>query len=752
MSHKFFRAAAVALLISSMSGAFSASINGAPATSRDIRADTWGAVDALGRVLPNAAVVGAPRADRTVGMFYFLTFDPGGAGPWDNTQILKAHPEAIQSVTDPAWGPLNQSHYWGKPLFGYYSSDDDFVLRKHAEMLSNAGVDVVIFDNSNAVTYDRAREELCRVWEQIRKEGGKTPQIAFLCPFGNPDNIGNRTLLHLYKQIYEPKRYQDLWFRWRGKPLVMAYPAYADAFTSSAQRVPVALNSATPLGQSFTAIRPFTAVGGEFPTWGSKVSGMRLTLTQGSRVIATHKFANVPDNAPISLQFANPLPPGVYTLTQSDPVGQIGWWSYDDYVYSGGSALEFKTPIAGDRSLHVRFTGDSTDTVLSPGAPSSTTDDSQTNSKAMHAFFAFRPPIAPYNIQHPVPGQWAWLQIFPQAVQTSTEGVPEQITVGVAQNYNATVNNTAPMSVPGAFGRSYHGGAEDTRPGAVNWGYNFEEQWQRARAADPPFVFVTGWNEWTAGFYDSWVSWHAPPPVFVDEFTEEFSRDIEPMSGGHSDNYYMQLVSNIRKYKGVRTLPPLAPAAVKMDGNFAEWAKVAPDYLDNDFDEVHRNAVGSGSAGWYVNHSGRNDIELAKVSYDSKFVYFYVRTRRPLTNPRGGDWMQLYIDSDSNAKTGWLGYDFVVNHGTVSAGRTTLDRAVGTSYRWKKVMPLTCRWKGREFEVAVPLSAMHMVLSHGKHFSFKWADHCYHSGTAEDFSLYGDAAPDDRFSYVAWVR
>ena len=94
----------------------------------------------------------------------------------------------------------------------------------------------------------------------------------------------------------------------------------------------------------------------------------------------------------------------------------------------------------------------------------------------------------------------------------------------------------------------------------------------------------------------------------------------------------------------------------------------------------------------------------------------------------------------------------MVNHDTVSAGRTTLDRAVGTGYRWKKVMPLTCRWKGREFEVAVPLSAMHMVLSHGKHFSFKWADHCYHSGTAEDFSLYGDAAPDDRFSYVAWVR
>ena len=41
------------------------------------------------------------------------------------------------------------------------------------------------------------------------------------------------------------------------------------------------------------------------------------------------------------------------------------------------------------------------------------------------------------------------------------------------------------------------------------------------------------------------------PFYFVDEFNMEFNRDIEPMQGGYTDNYYYQLVSNIRKYKGV---------------------------------------------------------------------------------------------------------------------------------------------------------------------------------------------------------
>ena len=53
----------------------------------DTRPDTWVGADALGRVLPTQAEAGPPRAGKTVGMFYFLTFDRGGDG------AIRQHPD-----------------------------------------------------------------------------------------------------------------------------------------------------------------------------------------------------------------------------------------------------------------------------------------------------------------------------------------------------------------------------------------------------------------------------------------------------------------------------------------------------------------------------------------------------------------------------------------------------------------------------------------------------------------------------------
>ena len=36
--------------------------------------------------------------------------------------------------------------------------------------------------------------------------------------------------------------------------------------------------------------------------------------------------------------------------------------------------------------------------------------------------------------------------------------------------------------------------------------------------------------------------------VYVDLFSPEYSRDIEPLKGFYKDNYYYQMVNNIRKY------------------------------------------------------------------------------------------------------------------------------------------------------------------------------------------------------------
>ncbi|HWR99718.1 MAG TPA: hypothetical protein VN249_03835, partial [Prolixibacteraceae bacterium] len=105
--------------------------------TRNLHVDSWVATDALGRKLPSFEECGPVKKDRFVGMFYFMTHtSPGGKGPFDVTKIMKASPE------NPQWG--EGGHFWGEPETGYYLSYEKWMIRRHAQMLADAGVDVII--------------------------------------------------------------------------------------------------------------------------------------------------------------------------------------------------------------------------------------------------------------------------------------------------------------------------------------------------------------------------------------------------------------------------------------------------------------------------------------------------------------------------------------------------------------------------------------------------------------------------------
>ena len=187
----------------------------------DTMPDTWAATDGLGRRLPGFAECGPPRKDRTVAIFYFLWLGPhANGGPFDISKILAEHPGAMNDRGNPLWGPLGSPHHWGESIFGYYNSDDPYVLAKHAQMLSDAGVDAVIFDVTNQHTYAENAKALLNVFARVRRDGGQTPQVAFLCPFWEPAKVVRQLASDLYDPAIEP----DLWFRWEGKPLIMADP------------------------------------------------------------------------------------------------------------------------------------------------------------------------------------------------------------------------------------------------------------------------------------------------------------------------------------------------------------------------------------------------------------------------------------------------------------------------------------------------------------------------------------------------
>jgi len=198
--------------------------------------------------------------------------------------------------------------------------------------------------------------------------------------------------------------------------------------------------------------------------------------------------------------------------------------------------------------------------------------------------------------------------------------------------------------------------------GSVGQGIRFAEQWERALDVDPEFIFLSEWNEDKEG--DPPISMLGEPiPVggyfAVDLFNMEYTRDIAPMTGGYTDNYYYQMVDGIRRFKGVRPVPEAStPQTIRIDGSFADWAVVAPEFRDTLGDTFLRNHYGYAYSGPYINTTGRNDFLVMKVARDTAYLYFYAKTRAPITPDTDPNWMMLFIDADQNASTGWEGYDY----------------------------------------------------------------------------------------------
>jgi hypothetical protein len=62
------------------------------------------------------------------------------------------------------------------------------------------------------------------------------------------------------------------------------------------------------------------------------------------------------------------------------------------------------------------------------------------------------------------------------------------------------------------------------------------------------------------------------------------------MRGGHTDNYYYQMIDGIRRFKGVRPDDVSTDSStIKVDGNFADWDAVRA-YRDYAGDAVRRNS------------------------------------------------------------------------------------------------------------------------------------------------------------------
>ena len=346
--------------------------------------------------------------------------------------------------------------------------------------------------------------------------------------------------------------------------------------------------------------------------------------------------------------------------------------------------------------------------------------------------------------------KWSWLANYPQAVgyayDKNHKRVNEQMSVSVAQHPSSKI------------GKSYHGGKQPPYDKyglckGTPYGYYFDEQWKRAVNARPKVVMVTQWNEWMAQRFlinsaneFSLVRPGATAKVgetyFVDVYNQEFSRDIEPSSEPLiRDNYYLQMVSYSRKYKGARPIPiPTVSKSITIDDDFSQWDNVTPEFIDEPGDTYYKSSTAQSSESL---RRKTNDIVSAKVTKDADSLYFYVATAANICSPTAATrvrWMSLLLNVDCVYSNGWNGYDYMVSN----------DGDVMKLYRyddaWNEGKEVKMRRQGNKLMLS--LAKKDVGMTDEADFDFKWIDNISKASTdILDFIKDGDVAPNGRFNY-----
>lgn len=588
--------------------------------THEVMPDTWVFTDGLGRVSLTNAEVGDLKTDKTLAIFYWTWHvDLAGNQPFNNTAFTKEHPEAVNDYFHKGWPTSNTAFFWNEPLFGYYRTDDEWVLRKHAEMLTNAGIDVIFTDNTNgSFTWKSSYTPLYETWSAMQQNGMNTPKVSYMLPFG--PNVGSLEQLELlYLDIYRTDEYHSLWYYLNGKPMLMAHSS-------------------------------------------------NLSTTSG---------------------------------------------------------------------LH----------------------------QEIKHFFTFRAGQPSYTVKDAEKLQWGWLSTYPQAAYfASTKDKKqqnwEQMTAGVAINHSYVTDKMVAMNHPDAMGRSYTSQGYRTEPDAKLWGYQLAEQLAYAIEQDPRVLFITGWNEWTAGRNENWCD---TPNGFPDQFDDEHSRDIEPSKGDLKDHYYYQLVNASRQFQGARPIPvPSAAQSIDLALGAEQWSTAAPYFAAYIGNVGDRDAQGYGNL-HYTEFSGRNDIIGARVARDDEFVYFYVECNEDITPYTDPLWMVLYLDTDQSNQ-GWETFEYVLNKTSPTATQATLERFTGNGYESEVVGKVSYTVSGKFMQVAVPKSMLG-VVGYDFTVNFAWTDNVHDaadtgtqteggewvystfSGDILDFYTSGDVAPGMRFKY-----
>ena len=616
----------------------------------------YAATDSLGRILTEKE--DTVYADRSVGIFYFLWIGTGADGSnnssydaYDNSVTIQKfreqYPEGTY-LTSEIWEELGGAHigeqaFWGKPLFDYYTSSDEWVYRKHCQMLTDAGIDYIVFDTTNGQIFSQNVITLISVWYEYLEQGYNVPKLAFYT-HTNAQETMNKIYMTFYNNISLKKQYprlDELWYKWpydgSDKPLIIGTKELDDN-----TNVSYSTRKNWKEITDYFAIRSYIWPNDE----GSPDLKNGFPWMEFSRLYKSYAICGKQGEGVVSVSAAQHYPSVCFSAS---------WYEDPDNV---NRTRSFKC-------------------------------------------------IDILKRRNPEEGQ------------------------------NIKDEN------------------------AYLYGYNFADQWSFALAkknADKiQSVFVTGWNEWVAFRQDPVLAKVNYPVAFIDMADINNSRDIEPMEGGFGDNYYMQLIDNVRKFKGTGDRVYVGDkTTIDISGSFDQWndSRITAKYTDYKNDTANRYGRGWGSNSSIYNRTGRNDFVSLKTCRDDNNIYFYAQTAKDISFGKGGNPMILFLDSGNGSEKNWEGYDFAVE--ITSNNNAVLKAADGNNeQKWKILGNCEIKCEGNQIMISVPRDAINSPEYTGRRLvdlRFKWTDNCNDPQTGSlsvfDFYKNGDAAPYGRMNYV----
>jgi hypothetical protein len=349
-------------------------------------------------------------------------------------------------------------------------------------------------------------------------------------------------------------------------------------------------------------------------------------------------------------------------------------------------------------------------------------------------FFYFFIPQWPFEEVRPDGFPWVeWT--FPQPLHGHMMNVTVASHPAIPMSFSLTRGNQN-------WGRGWNTETKQNVEQDIDKGTFFQSQWDHALAVDPDMISVGGWNEWIA-YKQPYLGEY----MLCDGATKEFSRDIEPMNGGYQDAFYIQLIRNIRKYKGViETAETSESKTIDISRNISQWDGVT--YTQENIDGIYpdRDSYGGAKAVHYTQPAPANKLKEIKVSHDSRYLYFYIRFRDKITPFNGKDnWLNLLIGTGDPGLKNWESYEYII--GTRYEGNKTDVGRLHNDFTATKCGEARYFLNDSIIQIRVPRSAIKTGAGENQ-FYFKVAAGVDNPSGIMNYYRSGSVMPMGRLSYI----